>query len=139
MGRNCLQRHQGEGRYIESAIDFGIHLRESHRPTSHHGSKSTPYIPKHHRTSGWSWDLAGVEKFLHHLNPHKATGPDEVSFKVLKETSHQLATAMTLLFQASTDQGKLNYWSLSFTSVCSKVLEHKVHSHITCIRHLTGC
>lgn len=93
-----------------------------------------------------------VLKLLQQLNPHKATGPDEVSSKLLKETANQIAPAMTLLFQASSDQGKVleewksanitplfkkrdrnlpaNYRPVSLTSVCSKILEHVVHSHI---------
>ena len=47
----------------------------------------------------------GVNKLLQHLNPHKATGPDEVSARLLKETAQQVAPALTLLFQASLDQG----------------------------------
>ena len=98
----------------------------------------------------------GVDKLLQQLNPHKATGPDEVSSRLLKETSHQVAPALTLLFQASLNQGKVpdewksanitplfkkgdrsaavNYRPVSLTSVCSKVMEHIVHSHI--ISHL---
>ena len=81
---------------------------------------------------------------------------NEVSSRLLKETFHQVAPALTLLFQASLDQGKVldecksanttplfkkwdrsaavNYRPVSLTSVCSKVMEHIVHSHI--ISHL---
>ena len=94
----------------------------------------------------------GVLKLLQHLNPHKATGPDEVSARLLKETTQQVAPALTLLFQASLDQGTIpeewkaanitplfkkgdrsaavNYRPVSLTSVCSKVMEHIVHSQI---------
>ena len=101
---------------------------------------------------------AGVEKLLQQLIPHKATGPDEVSSQLLRETSHQIAPALTLLFHASIDQGSVpvewkmanimplfkkgdrgspvNYRPVSLTSVCSKVMEHIVHGHI--INHLDG-
>ena len=94
----------------------------------------------------------GVLKLLQRLNRHKATGPEEVSAKLLKETAQQVAPALTLLLQASLDQGTIpekwkaanitplfkkgdrsvavNYCPVSLTSVCSKVLEHIVHSRI---------
>ena len=95
---------------------------------------------------------SGVEKLLQQLNSHKATGPDEVSSRLLKTTSHQVPPALTLLFQAPLDQGKvLDEWKsanitphfkrgddrnaaancrpVSLTSVWSKFMEHIVHSH----------
>jgi hypothetical protein len=98
----------------------------------------------------------GALKFLQNLNPHKATGPDEISSRLLKETAHQLAPALTLMSQASLNQGTVpeewktakitllfkkgdrradvNYCPVSLTSVCSKILEHIVHSQI--INHM---
>jgi hypothetical protein len=49
----------------------------------------------------------GVHKLLCHLNPHKATGPDQVSPRLLKETAKQISPALTLVFQASINQGKV--------------------------------
>ena len=94
----------------------------------------------------------GVLKLLQHLNPQKATGQNEVSVRRLKETAQQVAPALTLLFQAPLDQGTIpgewkaanntplykkgdrsavvNYRPVSMTSVCSKVIEHIVHSQI---------
>ena len=46
----------------------------------------------------------GVQKLLCHLNPHKATGPDQVSPGLLKETAKQISPALTLVFQASINQ-----------------------------------
>jgi hypothetical protein len=101
----------------------------------------------------------GVQKLLCHLNPHKATGPDQVSPRLLKETAKQISPALTLVFQASINQGKVpeewksanisyitslfkkgdrsapvNYRPVSLTSVCSKVMEHIIDSHI--IKHM---
>jgi hypothetical protein len=75
---------------------------------------------------------------------------------LLKETAKQISPALTLVFQASINQGKVpeewksanitplfkkgdrsapvNYRPVSLTSVCSKVLEHIFHSHI--IKHM---
>ena len=49
----------------------------------------------------------GVHKLLCHLNPHKATGPDQVSPGLLNETAKQISPALTLVFQASINQGKV--------------------------------
>ena len=54
----------------------------------------------------------GVAKMLNALNPHKATGPDQVPARILKETAYNIAPAMTLLFQASLLQGQIpSDWS----------------------------
>jgi hypothetical protein len=42
----------------------------------------------------------GVQKPLCHLNPHKVTGPDQVSPRLHKETAKQISPALTLVFQA---------------------------------------
>ncbi|KAK3092025.1 hypothetical protein FSP39_024520 [Pinctada imbricata] len=98
----------------------------------------------------------GVCKLLQQLDPHKATGPDEVSSRLLKTVAKQITPALTLLFQASLNQGKVpddwkaanitplfkkgdrsnpsNYRPVSLTSVCSKTLEHIVHHQV--IQHL---
>ena len=95
----------------------------------------------------------GVSKLLSQLNPHKATGPDEVLPRLLKETSYQISPALTMVFQASLIQGKVpdewktanfmplfkkgdrsapvNYRPVSLTSVGSKIMDHRVHITIT--------
>ena len=94
----------------------------------------------------------GVYKILKGLNEHKATGPDEIPSRLLKTCADELAPMLTLLFQASLDQGTVpadwkqahvvpiykkgdkaspeNYRPVSLTSVCCKVLEHIVFSSI---------
>ena len=42
---------------------------------------------------------------LKNVKVHKATGPDYIPLMLPKETSDKIAPAMTLLFQASFDQG----------------------------------
>ena len=37
----------------------------------------------------------GVAKMLNGLNPNKATGPDQVPARILKETAYNVAPAMT--------------------------------------------
>ena len=40
----------------------------------------------------------GVAKLLKNLNPHKATGPDSISSRFLKELSSELAPALAHIF-----------------------------------------
>ena len=94
----------------------------------------------------------GVRKLLNGLNMHKATGPDGVSPRLLKTLSDELAPVLTVLFQASINQGILpqewkkanvvpifkkgerskaeNYRPTSLTSVICKMLEHVLCSQI---------
>ena len=62
------------------------------------GVSSTPEIPPiiiHHN---------GVMKLLTSLNPHKATGPDSIPGRLLKETAKEITPALTFIFQASINQ-----------------------------------
>ena len=94
----------------------------------------------------------GVKKILEGLNPHKASGSDEISSRFLKEMAPSISPALTLIFQASYDQGTVptdwkgafvtplfkkgdkskasNYRPVSLTSICSKAMEHIIHSHL---------
>jgi hypothetical protein len=56
---------------------------------------------------GLSLFVEGIQKLLCHLNPYKATGPDQVSPRLLKEPSKQISPELTLVFQASINQGKI--------------------------------
>ena len=98
----------------------------------------------------------GVLKLLNDINPYKATGPDALPGRLLKSLSDEVADILTMTFQASLDQGKIpqdwkkafispifkkgdrhkpaNYRPVSLTSICCKILEHIVHSHV--ITHL---
>ena len=41
--------------------------------------------------------VSGVEKLLSKLNIHKATGPDEIPSRILKEYASEIAPTLTLL------------------------------------------
>jgi hypothetical protein len=45
--------------------------------------------------------LEGVYKILNRLQIHKATGPDKISFRILKEMAAEVAPILHLFFQAS--------------------------------------
>ena len=94
----------------------------------------------------------GVLKLLQDINPHKATGPDDIPGRLLKTLSGEVVDILCMIFQASIDQGKIptawkqayispifkkgdrhkpsNYRPVSLMSVCCKILEHIVHSHV---------
>ena len=99
-----------------------------------------------------SVEVEGVLSLLINIDPHKATGPDNIPPRLLRETAYQMAPLLTFIFQSSLDQGKLpadwklanitplykkgsrtdpaNYRPISLTSVCCKMLEHIIYSSI---------
>ena len=94
----------------------------------------------------------GISKLLRNLNPHKASGPDEIPAKILKECSDELAPFLTIIFKKTLVEGCLpldwktanvsaifkkgdrhnaaNYRPVSLTSLCCKVQEHILTSNI---------
>ena len=87
---------------------------------------------------------------------NKATGPDELPARLLKELNNELSPILVVLFQASLNQGKVpqdwklanvtplfkkgdksdpdNYRPVSLTSITCKLLEHIIYSKI--VSHL---
>ena len=51
-------------------------------------------------------NIKGVLKFLKDIKPHKATGPDNIPGRLLKEAAEELAHGLAHLFQISIDNGK---------------------------------
>ena len=94
----------------------------------------------------------GIIKQLKNLNENKATGPDELPYRVLKETAEQIAPIITHIFQQSYNTSKLpndwlqalvtpihkkslksnpaNYRPISLTCILCKVMEHIIVSNI---------
>ena len=92
------------------------------------------------------------------LNPYKACGPDNLPARVLKEISQSASAWLVFIFQLSFDLGVVpsdlskalvtavfkrenksvpsNYRPISLTSICSKVMEHIVLSHMA--KHLSS-
>ena len=93
-----------------------------------------------------------MEKLLAGLNVKKASGPDDISCKLLRELSTELAPILTTIYQQSLEPSQIpadwatafvspiykkgnrnlheNYRPVSLTSVPSKVLGHIVCSHV---------
>ena len=96
--------------------------------------------------------VEGVRKLLSTLNPYKATGPDSIHPRVLRELSTQIAPVLCKIYRSSLQSGNVpsdwksayvspiykkgskqqaeNYRPISLTCICSKVLEHILVSNI---------
>ena len=56
-------------------------------------------------------NTTGIIHLLKELNPFKASGPDMVAARFLKETAEEIAPGLALLFQASLHQANIpNEW-----------------------------
>ena len=97
-------------------------------------------------------------KLLKNLKPHKAAGPDDIPLMLHKEAADEIAPEITLIFQASLNQGNTsstwrkalvmpifkngsksdanNYRQISSTSVLCKLCEHILLS--TILTHLAN-
>ena len=49
----------------------------------------------------------GIHKLLTNLKPNKASGPDDIPARLLKELSNELSPIFKILFQASLNQGRV--------------------------------
>ena len=96
--------------------------------------------------------VKGVTKILKSLKSHRASGPDRIPNRVLKEIAEEIAPAITALFTQSLEEGVIpedwsnalitpvfkkgnvhsaaNYRPVSLTCVLCKLLEHIVCSHV---------
>jgi len=51
--------------------------------------------------------IDGVSQWLHNLKPHKAAGPYNLPSYFLKVVANEIFPALTIIFQASLNQGNL--------------------------------
>ena len=94
----------------------------------------------------------GVEGLLKGLNPNKASGPDEISPRLLKKLHHEIAPILTKIYRSSLSTGIVpddwktalvaplykkcpkykpsNYRVISLTCIASKLIEHILVSSI---------
>ena len=97
-------------------------------------------------------DPKGVTKLLDGLNVHKASGPDGLNARVLKECSNEISLILALIYNESLARGEVpdewrqanvspvfkkgekydaaNYRPVSLTCICCKTLEHILVSNI---------
>jgi hypothetical protein len=100
--------------------------------------------------------IPGIKQLLNNINSHKATGPDNISGRVLKELQDKTAPMLNLIFTKSFHTGQtpidwktshvapafkkgdkhkaVNYRSISLTCICWKLMEHIVTKHV--INHI---
>ena len=98
----------------------------------------------------------GIKQLMKDLNPSKASSPDDIPARLLKDHFDILSAPLCMIYQASVEQGRIpndwrkamvspifkkgekaspaNYRPISLTSICCKMLEHILHSHI--MKHL---
>ena len=94
----------------------------------------------------------GTENLLKNLNPNKASGPDEISPKLLKELHYEIAPILTKIFRSTLHSGIVpdgcnsalvarvykkdpnrkasKYRPISLTCIASKLMEHILVSNI---------
>ncbi len=100
----------------------------------------------------------GIDKLLWKLNPHKASGPDNISARVLNECRQEISPILACIFNKSIQEGTVpddwrhanvapifkkgekydpaNYRPVSLTCICCKCLEHILVSNI--MSHLSN-
>ncbi|KAK3090224.1 hypothetical protein FSP39_010191 [Pinctada imbricata] len=125
----------------------------THEPDDDIPDKGTSTYPD---ISDIHFTTPSIEKLLNNINPHKATGPDNISGHVLKQMKTEIAQILTLLFKKSYttetipvdwkhanvapvykkgDTNKaVNYRPISLTCISCKLMEHVVTSQI--MKHL---
>ena len=60
---------------------------------------------------------SGILKLLIRIYPSKAAGPDAIKPVVLKELAHEIAPAVSAIFQLSLDTGTVPHvWKTAFVS-----------------------
>jgi len=94
----------------------------------------------------------GVQKLLEKIKPQKASGPDNIPGRVLRELAVEIAPVLTAIFSKSLNTGTLprpwtkaivtpifkkgnkhiaeNYRPVSLTCICSKLMEHIICRHM---------
>ena len=109
------------------------------------------YGPSYPSINPLTIDVKGVEKLLAGLNISKASGPDQICCRVLKELAHEIAPMLTCIFRQSIKSATLpaiwtkafvspvfkkgdrcmpgNYRPVSLTCVSCKILEHIICKH----------
>ena len=108
--------------------------------------------PKYPAANHINVTTEGVSKSLKSLKTQKATGPDQISARILKDLAVEISPILSHIFQQSLNTGDVpsdwrvanitpiykkgdrtapaNYRLVSITSICSKTIEHIIFSHV---------
>ncbi|KAK3095451.1 hypothetical protein FSP39_014814 [Pinctada imbricata] len=106
----------------------------------------------HPKMSQITINNSGILKLLANISPHKASGPDKINGRVLKELKEHVAPILTFIFTKSLNTGEtpkdwkqaniapaykkgdkykaINYRPISLTCICCKLMEHIITSNI---------
>ena len=122
-------------------------------PQDKHSPISLTYMVLHiHQLNPLLYLLTGVQKLLLNLNVKKASGPDNISCRILRELSMELAPVLAAIYTQSIESGEVpidwnqahvtpifkkgnrhlpkNYGLVSLTSIPCKIMEHIICSHV---------
>jgi len=148
-------KHQG--RLFSSAQDRAKILSQQFKSvfTRDHDSAdrhTAPLGPNYPSMAPFTITEEGVLKLLKAINPTKASGPDCIPCRLLKELAEEIAAALTFIFRQSLHTGQVplqwkeqwitpiykkgakgeaaNYRPVSLTCVTSKLLEHIICTQI---------
>ena len=127
-----------------------VFVTEGNAPMHDKGPSPHKQMPK------FDIDINGVTKLLQNLNIHKASGPDNVNARILKELHSETAPILTFIFKRSFETGIVpddwkkanvvpifkkgerykasNYRPVSLTCISCKVMEHIIASQV--MKHL---
>jgi hypothetical protein len=137
-------RRNDKSRIAQSPVQCRLHASSSYRGLNIHPLFFFKNIK-----------IGGFEKLLSNLNLRKASGPDEIPTRLLKElpfkncTSDNIPNAtvstytlpktwkdawITSIFKKGAGSDPASYCSISFTSIVCKFMEHFLYTHIS--KHL---
>ena len=121
-------------------------------PQDKHSDIPYPYGPAYPPIKPLTISIDGVQKLLLNLNVKKASGPDNISCRILRELSMELAPVLAAIYTQSIESGEVpidwtqalvtpifkkgnrhlpeNYRPVSLTSIPCKIMEHIICSHV---------
>ena len=154
VGISALKNSQS-GQLTTDAVGKANALNEQFQSVF---TQETPLTPEHVTPQEYpsipdlTFTVAGVEKLLQNLKPEKASGPDNLSPRVLQKLSSTIAPALTKIYNTSYTSGcvpddwrhanvmpaykkgkktlPVNYRPISLTCISGKQFEHCVTKHI---------
>ena len=101
----------GEGVLTETEQETAESLNQYYHSvfTRDDGAQAPPAFPKRteEKITDVVFTIETVEERLQELNPNKATGPDGVESRLMKECSEELAPILHRIFRKSLDEGEI--------------------------------
>ena len=110
-----------------------VFTSESNDPIPDKGTSKHPNIPP------LTISTPGIKKLLNNINHHKATGPDNISGRILKELQEKTAPILSLIVTKSFHTGKTPIdWKTAYVAPAFKKGDkHKAVNYrpisLTCI------